>query len=278
MNIAHRTHVLPRTYLKRFKSSPGKIWRFDERRSDWREVSLKKQAGVVPDFYPDHVEKWLATNIEQPAADGLQKLASAEPPQVEIAKEARLSLSYYLAVQLYRTPAALEERWGPAVSATIDKHKEKRGQNELIDRLEALLHQLDPDSEKAGFAIPLALDGKVFKQAVDRVARDVFTFTWRVGVAPESVLLVAADAPVVPRTLEDGRRFLLFALSSRKIPVCVSTDTFDSASISQPIDVIEIPAGDARKYNSELVQGARRYIFSSKPEAWVRKVRAKRTT
>ncbi len=181
VNIAHRTHVLPRTYLKRFKSSPGKIWRFDERRSDWREVSLKKQAGVVPDFYPDHVEKWLATNIEQPAADGLQKLASAEPPQVEIAKEARLSLSYYLAVQLYRTPAALEERWGPAVSATIDKHKEKRGQNELIDRLEALLHQLDPDSEKAGFAIPLALDGKVFKQAVDRVARDVFTFTWRVG-------------------------------------------------------------------------------------------------
>lgn len=78
MNIAHRTHVLPRTYLKRFKSSPGKIWRFDERRSDWREVSLKKQAGVVPDFYPDHVETWLATNIEQPAADGLQKLASAE--------------------------------------------------------------------------------------------------------------------------------------------------------------------------------------------------------
>lgn len=109
MNIAHRTHVLPRTYLKRFKSSPGKIWRFDERRSDWREVSLKKQAGVVPDFYPDHVETWLATNIEQPAADGLQKLASAEPPQVEIAKEARLSLSYYLAVQLYRTPAALED-------------------------------------------------------------------------------------------------------------------------------------------------------------------------
>ena len=95
--------------MKRFESSPGKIWRYDDRRSNWREVSLKKQAGVVPDFYPDHMEKWLAANIEQPAVQGLQQLAEAGKPQVEIARETRLSLSFYLAVQLYRTPAALEE-------------------------------------------------------------------------------------------------------------------------------------------------------------------------
>jgi len=67
VNIVHRTHVLPRTYLKRFKSSPGKIWRFDERRSDWREVSLKKQAGVVPDSTPTTLKSgWRPTSSNQP--------------------------------------------------------------------------------------------------------------------------------------------------------------------------------------------------------------------
>ena len=217
-------------------------------------------------------------NIEQPAVQGLQQLAEAGKPQVEIARETRLSLSFYLAVQLYRTPAALEEHWGPALAATIEKHDEKRGQDKLIDHLETLLDQLGPDPEKAGFTIPMALNGKLFQRAVEQVVRDVFTFTWRVGVVPEHIRLVTADAPVAPRGLEDGRQCLLFPLSTRKILVCVTADAPNHRPTSQPIDGLEIPAADARKYNSELVQGALRYIFTSKREAWVEKVRAKRTT
>ena len=113
MNPTHRNHVVQRAYLKRFGSGDGLIWRYDDRHSHWGHVSLKTQAGVVEDFYPDHVEEWLATCIEQPAFEGLEQLVHTESP-LEGATDVRLSLAYYLAVQLYRTPAALEERWGPA--------------------------------------------------------------------------------------------------------------------------------------------------------------------
>ena len=85
------------------------IWRYDDRHSHWSRVSLRTQAGVVKDLYPDHVENWFATQIEQPALKGLEQLVQAEKP-LENATDLRLSIACYLAVQLYRTPAAPEER------------------------------------------------------------------------------------------------------------------------------------------------------------------------
>ena len=272
MSTTYRTHVLQRAYLKRFRSSPGLIWQYDDHQRRWQKVSLKKRAGVVERFYPDHVEKWLATCIEQPALDGLEQLARAEKP-LEKATELKLSVAYYLAVQLYRTPAALEERWGPAFAKALNRQKDKLGKDPLVDHLASLLSQVELDAERAGFAIPMTFAGKPLRDAVTEVVKSLLKFSWSVGIAPEGTRCVTTDDPIAPRRLPDGRKYFLFPLASQAI--LVGVETTDLSRVLDRVEVLEIPAADVRKYNSEMVAAARRYVYASRKETWVQRVRDK---
>ena len=272
MNRTRRNHIVQRAYLKRFGSGDGMIWRYDDRNSNWRRVSLKAQAGVVEGFYPDHVEEWLATYIEQPAVKGLKQLVDSEIPLASTT-DLRLSIAYYLAVQVYRTPAALEQRWGPALAQAINRQKDKLGKDQLVDHLASLLDEAELDAEKAGFAIPMTFDGKLFRDAVTEVVRFLLKLSWSVGIAPDGVRLVTTDDPVVPGRLQDGRKHFLFPLSRRRILVGISA--YDLQRAIDQIDVRDIPARDVRRYNSHIVSAARRYVYATRSEAWVAKVRAK---
>ena len=270
----YRTHVVQRAYLKRFESAPGTIWRYDHKYSNWCQVSIKKRAAVVENFYPNHVEKWLATNIEDPAASGLGRIAETKG-RLQIDEKLRCTMSYYLAVQLYRTPGAIERLWAPAVSIAVDKQKDKLGKDEVVDHVASLRDHAESDPEAAGFALPLMFNGEPFKGAVIEIAKSVYKMIWRVGLGPDHVRFVTTDDAIATRLLDDGRRCFLFPLSSRRILVGVSTSRLELA-VDRPLEVREIPAHDARKYNSELVAGARRYVFASRKEEWAGKVRAKK--
>ncbi len=274
VNSTYRMHVVQRAYLDRFSSSPGMIWRYDDHYKHWGEISIKKKAAVVENFYPDQVEDWLASKIEGPAVEVLKLLVHAEEPLL-LDEAQRIRMATYLAVQHNRTPAALEKWWGPAVSMALKKHKDELGKGGVVDLLARLRDEAEADPEKAGFALPLAFDGAALKDAVVKMATSIYESMWTISVAPDDVLFLTTDDPMIA-----GRqpvKWTLFPLSSRRALVCLSTDDLELA-LSRPLIAERIPRSAAKNYNSQMVVEARRYLFASRKEPWVEGVRAKGRT
>ena len=228
---------------------------------------------MVERFYPDHVEKWLATCIEQPALDGLEQLARAEKP-LEKATKLKLSVAYYLAVQLYRTPAALEERWGPAFAQGAQQTEGQAGQGPACRPSGIAPEPSRTRCRESGVRDTDDLRRQAAPRCGDRsreVLAQVQVGRWG------SPLKVPAASLQTTRSLRDvcpdGRKYFLFPLASQAI--LVGVETTDLSRVLDRVEVLEIPAADVRKYNSEMVAAARRYVYASRKEPWVEKVRDK---
>lgn len=115
--------------------------------------------------------------------------------------------------------------------------------------------------------------GKPLRDAVTEVVKSLLKLSWSVGIAPEDTRFVTTDDPMAPRRLSDGRKCFLFPLASQTI--LVGVETADLRRVLDRVDVLEIPPSDALKYNSEMVAAARRYVYASRREPWVEKIRAK---
>jgi hypothetical protein len=115
-------HYVPCVYLKRWESSPNRVWTYplivhDERVPLWRERSIKGIAyhshlytKIAAGRETDEVEKWLAKEFEDPAELALQKATSDD----RLTPEDWKNLVRFLAAQDVRTPARLAEslkRW-----------------------------------------------------------------------------------------------------------------------------------------------------------------------
>lgn len=121
-NFHRNNHYVPRTYLKRWKSSHNKVWTYrtlvsHENVPLWKESSVKAIAyhshlytRIASGHQSDEIEKWFDREYEMPAKHSIQKVVS----------DGRLTASdwenlvRFFAAQDVRTPARMLEhfkRW-----------------------------------------------------------------------------------------------------------------------------------------------------------------------
>ncbi len=120
--IRRDNHYVPHGYLKRFASSPGRVWTYRTLVSHvkvpmWKEVSIRGVAyhshlytRIAAGQETDEMEKWLDREFEAPAEEALRKATSDE----SLAPDDWRCLVRFLAAQDVRTPARFAEslqRW-----------------------------------------------------------------------------------------------------------------------------------------------------------------------
>lgn len=263
-----RNHVVPAAYLRHFASRPGMIWRYDHKHRHWSEVSIRRQAAVVEDFYSPQVESWLASEVENSGVRILRRLAESDG-SVRLNEDEAKSVALYVVVQRNRTPAALERWWGPRAAVAVEEHKDLIGKDPTIDRMACLSREIQRDPERAGSFVVTELGGPFLEEALWRQADDLLLLSrWFVRAAPDDVGLVTSDSPVLSGLHAAANvRWALFPLTRRRYLFCFGVEGGDR--FSGLVESDAVPPAPAKNINSQIVSAARRYVYSSKREWWV---------
>ena len=94
-------HYVPQEYLRGFSATVDRraVWMFDKISGSWSNPAISK-AAQTPDYYPAHVERRLATEVEADGHLALQTLRARRP----LGEDSRSALCYYIAVMIMRGP------------------------------------------------------------------------------------------------------------------------------------------------------------------------------
>jgi len=135
--LFHRkNHYVPRLALKRFESSPGRVWTYRTLVTHpnvpfWKETSTSAVAyhehlytRVIGDHLSDEVERWFDAEFEAPAEDALAKATSDR----RLSPDDWRRLVAFLAAQFVRTPSRLLQnlrRWEQTLPAVLQESLER---------------------------------------------------------------------------------------------------------------------------------------------------------
>lgn len=152
-SFSRDNHYVSQGYLKRWESSPGKVWVYRSLVSHqnvplWTEKNIRGMAHhqhlytrKIAGEESDEIEKWFSQEYESPAEEAIQKAVTDQ----RLTPSDWKKLVRFLAMQDVRTPARLVEHLKSSVEST---------QKILEDTLKELLAILEAN-KKSGGKIPL---------------------------------------------------------------------------------------------------------------------------
>lgn len=153
MSLARDNHYVPRAYLKRWESAPGRAWTYRLLVShhavpEWKQVSTRGIAyhehlytRVAAAGESDEIEHWLDREFEAPAQEAIERATTDRPLRPSDWR----ALARFFGAQDVRTPARLLEnlkRWSEQLPAMIQEQL-----HETVARLERREVQKDRPSE-----------------------------------------------------------------------------------------------------------------------------------
>lgn len=152
-NFSKDNHYVSQGYLKRWESSPGKVWVYQllvshQDVSLWTEKNTRGTAyqqhlftRKIAEEESDEIEKWFSQEYETPAEEAIQKAVTDQ----RLTSSDWKKLVRFLAMQDVRTPARLEEHLTSSMERTPKI---------LEDTLKELSAVLEANKESGG-EIPL---------------------------------------------------------------------------------------------------------------------------
>lgn len=195
-----RGHEVSRFYLKGWSSSPGLVHRYDKSTGRWREISLKKQAGVVPHAYTQRAEDWLADNVETPAAPVIERVRTAAGADIRLKIRDRDLVAAFILESYLRTMSARRR-----MAAAIDKllAEDPDASVDVVKFLTDARQEIETDPSRAKSA--LVRDSPGFHDH-RRLRAAILTSQWSLYCLADSRRsFVTSDDPVLrfPTSLTD---------------------------------------------------------------------------
>lgn len=260
-------HYVPRFYLNGFAPN-GAIWTHDrdERRSF---LSQPKSIANETDMYPDEVEKYLASQIENPAKPGIEKIRSG----ALLDEGERLAVASYVIAMWKRVPEARSRvsKRMPEVAASVrdNLHQEldaavrtrpdfaesaeskKRQVNEIIARYER-----DPP--------PDIWHKSLATESTPRVIDSLQTMNWRFLISEREQFLTC-DNPVFFFQDEGiGKPY-----SELSIPFSSNITLWANRRDTPTQTFIHAKPSVVRELNRRMAFNATRFVYSERNERWI---------
>ena len=276
-------HFRPVHHLRHFVGNDGMLWVYSTRPE---ESPFQKRPSEIggenflyapeegPDPKTDEVERWLASQIDGPAAEPLRKLINGRP----LDNSERSRISSYLAVQDMRTPTARDLLVGLFSDGVKDWYRVYRedprsvqldiwktqGRWLSLDEVSQYLGEYDVEVGKGVW-----LD--FLMTQVNKAAERLHQMRWhRIPVRGSHDLLTndigivkcqeGFDAPVAYRLGLVGASHWIFPLSPRT--VLLLAPPFDARAF-------KVGRGWVRKINRQLVRDAYRHVYASRRSDFV---------
>lgn len=236
-------HFVPQFVLKRFASSPGKVWEYrilvsHDTVKTWNEIAISRAAAhehlytvAEAEQDSDGIEKWFNANFEAPASLAIERIEN----RLSMTRQHWHSLAKFFALQDRRTPSAYignqifyQEKGAAVMKATFNDLKEKlkdksyKSERQVVTPEEH--HKLFP------FRVitePSGLPGEVLVRAEVAVGRrswmwgirhslsdgfaiqSLIQHNWTVLLAPQGHAWITSDNPAVKLGLNaDGTQHL----------------------------------------------------------------------
>lgn len=222
-------HYVPRTYLKHWGGTDGRIWTYrvlvsHPRMPLWKRFSVKGVAyhahlytRVVATGLTDEVERWLGSDFEFPAGEVIQKVVN----NARLTPQDWSHLIRFLAAQDVRTPARLMEmlqRWHQTLpkllkdtlKESVQELETSRREGKSLDRSNHIDAEYFPirvttelvPNEKLGILHAETVVGRGLflfnlKYLLTKTINTLLAHKWTILRAPEGVEWLTSDAPVV---------------------------------------------------------------------------------
>ncbi|MDU9049729.1 MAG: DUF4238 domain-containing protein [Candidatus Electrothrix sp. Rat3] len=303
-------HYLPKCHLKRWESSPKKVWVYSTLVSHenvplWKERDIKGIAyrkylytRIVPEGLSDEIETFFDKEYETPAEEAIQKVVS----NARLTPSDWKTLIRFLAVQRVRTPARLLE---------LLQHWEKTFQNLLDNTLQEAAHQLESaKAEGVSLQEKKSLIPEYFppvnvkiesdpvkKSAVLKAetvtGRGMWIFAirhllktadvlhqhkWTVLSPPDGMRWFTSDDPVIQLNFHNQKYNFLggWGSAGTEILLPISPQHLLYTQIGNkrpPLRGTRISLDRAQMINRFIAEHAHRMIFASKPDTSVKQYR-----
>ena len=261
-------HTTPKFYLKGFAdpTDPTFIWVYQRGRplmpgskSHHNPVkrSLKKQAGVIPNYYPDIEDELTAfEEAGKPIIEKIRKATTATIGALITLNEKHAFVEYI--GNLHKRVTNREKRVKPQWEKVVREFEWDEWQRELansgrfadalqLDQLRGNFEQVMPDPVRQ----------KSILIAYNLVAAKLRSMTWRFLIAAPPNAFVTSDDPV--------------HLGSTSMFVPVASQVALLAQMNGPDDCTVHAANAAlvEKCNRVTIREADKYVYSHEPNRWV---------
>jgi hypothetical protein len=272
------THYIPQEYLRGFEDgdAPGELWQYDKQKGSVRRVpvaAVAQQAG----YFDADTESLLSCNVE---GRGHAALKSLRTDRKIPTPDERKWFTLYVATMLMRTPRRRRKAWElvpraledtiDEFNSLIDKWAEGGGDPELVTRrrreaeLARVRFRADPPEA--------AMEQIRSPWPTERVVGLIYQMTWRIITSTGPQYFLTGDNPAFffeSYGIAQPESELTFPLG-RDLALVGNWQGDPRTSVmlttTQPI---------VREINRRIVAGSERFVFSSKPQAWVKTVAEK---
>lgn len=260
-------HYIPKYYLGGFTSGTT-IWTHDrlERRSF---ASQPKSVANETDMYPNGVEEYLGSTVEDPAKNAIEKIRQFQ----EITELDRKAIARYIFNLWKRVPAGRDRVADlipeVAVSVRNDIHAELTkaalSYPHLSDRAEARKVEVDQVIEKYKLDKPSKIwNQSLAKEETEHAQEILLSMNWQF-LYSKNMQLLTSDNPVFFFQHEGiGAQSSELTLPfSSNVALWVNRNPFNSSVYLQAT-----PAA-IRELNRRVVSNASRFVYSAKDERWI---------
>lgn len=265
-------HYVPQRYLRQFEclGEQGLIWQYTRGGRPPKQIPIKVAAQVSGFYHPD-VEKHLASQIELPGSDALEKLIGGG----RLDADERLSVAIYLGVMLKRVPAHRRRttEMVPGVLAQVMADF-RGGVREVLEaepaRLSTLLAEADRIEKKYQEDLPQNVKDQIREPyPSERILGAIATMQWQVFVSEGPQLFLTSDNPFF-FTRGIG---LANPQSEFFLPISPRHMLHGYRGHAGPgIPFVKTPQSVVRQANRRTATGAESVVFSQKTCGWLPKV------
>lgn len=285
MTTVRRMHYVPRSLLRHFTDSDGKLWVYDKQERTWFLTSIVN-AGVEKDIYPQDIESWFGKEIESPAGAIFKNLRNGK---TNISGSDMSDVANFISAQMMRVPAirdSISERDDPDFLHDImqnianelhtleqlSKFSMSPSERKELKRL-LYLSKSDPalflSEQGRGDEFTLALEGRMRRED-SQISGFLMRLAWRVIYTGKGRYILS-DNPVAIWNLShrgganDEKFECVLPIGNN---CALHIGRYGNGGV-----INEVLKDDrlVRKFNSRMIARAHRFIYTSRKENWISK-------
>jgi hypothetical protein len=261
-------HYIPQKYLEKFQipEKPGYIWLYDLKRSNKPSCASIAKVAQQKDYFDEEVEKILATAIETPSNQIMQKILDGVLPL----DSERLQLSIYVGTMMKRVPhhrsramlalpAALDDTVAKVKSEIEELSVRKRFS---LQKKASLLAEVDRVRQDYLKQPPPSIIREMYKPwPGQKIVDCILRMTWRVLISSTNMKFMTCDNPAFffeGIGLGNPEAELILPISSTHVLHCCWQKASSIAEFRNVDDktILEI--------NRRIIAGATRFVFFHK--------------
>ncbi len=260
-------HFVPKFYLRGFETD-GAIWAYDKQ----EDRTFKTQVGAIANengMYPDGLESWLATNVEDPAKGAITKIRNRSP----ITSEEKRFLAKYILTLWKRVPRARARVAELMPSVVAEVHGNLIGKleklvvarpdlNQKVDKWRAQVteviarHQANPPLD-----IWLdTIESDTANHVVDALTSMRWAFLYR-----NDAQFLTCDNPVFFFEFEGIGK----TMSELTIPMSSSVVLWASRRHLNENQFVQAMPSAVREINRRMAHNSTRFLYFERNESWI---------